>query len=135
MSHPDHDIRTIQTIYAAFGKGDVPGILAQVTTDAEFAFAGASKEVPWHGPWRGHAGIGTFFGAIAEGVEFRVFEPLGFTAGGDAVAVRLRLTYQVRRTGRVVDEHQIHWWTLRDGKVSAMIHFEDTAQVIAAVRA
>jgi ketosteroid isomerase-like protein len=133
MTHLDRNVQTIQALYAAFGKGDVPSILTMVTEDAEFSFAGASPAVPWHGPWRGPAGIGRFFATITEGVEFRAFEPLAFTTGSDAVAVRLHLAYQVRGSGRVVDEHQVHWWTLRDGKIRGLVHFEDTAQVIAAV--
>lgn len=134
MSHSDQLIRTIQTIYAAFGKGDVPAILENVTGDAEFSFAGGVGEVPWHGPWRGPDGIRRFFGAISEGVEFQAFEPLSFAAGPDVVAVRLQLAYRVRRSQRTVDEHQVHWWTFRDGKVASLTHFEDTAQVIAATK-
>jgi uncharacterized protein len=134
MTNLDQNVQTIQAIYAAFGKGDVPSILRMVTDDAEFSFAGASPAVPWHGPWRAHAGIGRFFGAIADGVEFRAFEPQSFASGSDTVAVRLRLTYQVRHSGKMVDEHQVHWWTVRDGKVCGLVHFEDTAQVIAAMK-
>jgi len=134
MTQPDRNVQTIQAVYAAFGKGDIPSILALVTEDAAFSFAGASPAVPWHGPWQGPAGIGRFFGAIGEAVEFRSFEPLSFTSGSDAVAVRLRLAYRVRANGRVVDEHQVHWWSFREGKVCGLVHFEDTAQVIAAAR-
>jgi ketosteroid isomerase-like protein len=128
-------MQTIQAVYSAFGQADVPSILAKLASDVEFSFAGGLREVPWHGPWRGHDGAARFFGALAEAVEFKTFEPLAFAAGTDSVAVRLRLVYQVRRTGRVVDEHQVHWWTLRDGKITSLTHFEDTAQVGAAVRA
>jgi ketosteroid isomerase-like protein len=132
MSQSNTQVQTIQAIYAAFGKGDVPAILACLTSDAEFSFAGGSPRVPWHGPWRGHASIQQFFTSIGEGVEFQTFEPVGFAAGPDTVAVRLHLTYRVRHSSRVVDEHQVHWWTFKDGKVSTLTHFEDTAQVIAA---
>jgi hypothetical protein len=46
----------------------------------------------------------------------------------------VRIAYGVKKTGKKVDEEQIHWWTLDDGgKVSRMPHYEDTAQVLAAV--
>ena len=131
---PADPITTIQEVYAAFARGDVPAILSRSTGDVEFTFAGASPTVPWHGPWRGHDGLVGFFTRIAERVTFDEFAPLAFTAGGDAVAVRLRLRYRVNATGRAVDEEQVHWWTLRDGRVSGLTHFEDTAQVIAAAR-
>jgi ketosteroid isomerase-like protein len=127
-------LQTIQAIYTAFGKGDVPAILAHVTPDAEFSFAGGSPDVPWHGPWRGADGITRFFAEVGQGVEFQTFEPLGFATGEGTVAVRLHLVYRLRRSGRTVDEHQVHWWTLRDGKVASLTHFEDTAQVIAAAK-
>lgn len=133
MSQSNSQVQVIQRIYAAFGKGDVPAIVEQLAPEAEFSFAGASPDVPWHGPWSGREGVQRFFSTIAEGVEFKTFEPLSFAAGTDAVAVRLHLVYQVRRTGRVVDEQQVHWWTLREGKIASLTHFEDTAQVVAAV--
>jgi ketosteroid isomerase-like protein len=134
MSQFNSQLQTIHAIYTAFGKADVPAILTHVSGDAQFSFAGGSKDVPWHGPWRGHADIQRFFTALGEGVEFQTFEPLSFAEGSDAVAVRLHLVYKVRGSGRVVDEHQVHWWSLRDGKVVGLTHFEDTAQVIAAAR-
>ncbi len=134
MSNPDSNVQIVQAIYAAFGKGDVAAILARVTDEAEFSFEGGSSEVPWHGPFRGHDGLRRFFGSIAEEVEFQSFEPLAFAAGPDVVAARLHLRYRVRRTGRTVDENQVHWWSVKGGKVVGLVHFEDTAQVLAATR-
>jgi ketosteroid isomerase-like protein len=132
MSNPESPIQLIERIYAAFAQGDVASITERLTADAEFCFAGGSADVPWHGPWRGAEQIATFFATMGKEVEFQTFEPLGFAAGTDTVAVRLRLRYRIRRTGRSVDEQQVHWWSLRGGKVSALTHFEDTSQVIAA---
>ena len=135
MTRIDTQVQTIQSIYAAFGRGAIGEILERVTSDAEFSFAGAAREVPWHGPWHGSAQLERFFETIGSAVEFEAFEPLAFAASSEHVAVRLHLRYKVRHTGKVVEQHQVHWWTLRDGRVSALVHFEDTAQVIAAVRA
>jgi len=134
MTITNHNVETIQSLYAAFGRGDVAGLLSHVTGDAEFSFAGGSPDIPWHGPWRGHAQIQHFFSVIGEQIAFEAMEPLQFTSSQDAVAVRLHVSYTVRRTGKRVDEQQIHWWDMRDGKVRGQIHFEDTAQVMAAAR-
>jgi uncharacterized protein len=128
------NVQLVQQIYAAFGKGDVATIAQHLAPDATFSFEGGSGEVPWHGPWRGSEEVSRFFAAIAANVEFEAFEPLAFTAGPDNVAVRLHLRYRVRSTDRRVDEQQVHWWTLTDGKVHTLTHFEDTAQVLAAAR-
>lgn len=135
MTNPDQDVSTIQAVYAAFGAGDIPGVLAHLTPDVSFTFAGASAEVPWHGPWNGAAEIPAFFTALGGAVTFDAFEPLHFAAGAGAVAARVHLRYRVHATGKTIDEDHVHWWTLRDGKVSGLVHFSDTAQVIAACRA
>jgi len=127
------NVRTIQTIYEAFGRGDVPSIVERCSGDVEVSFEGGSATVPWHGPWRGHGGLGQFFSTLAETVEFQAFEPRHFTSSASAVAVLVHLRYKVRTTGKIVDELQVHWWSLRASKVVALHHHEDTAQVLAAV--
>lgn len=134
MSTSQRNTETIQTIYAAFGRRDVPAILGNVTDDTRWSFNGARPEVAWHGPWSGKANLPGFFQAMAEHVDFIAFEPRAFHAVGDQVFVPLRIAYAVKRTGKRVDQEQLHWWTLdASGKVARMVHFEDTAQVLAAV--
>ena len=134
MTDNDTNVKTIQTIYGAFGHGDVPAILERCAPDAEFSFEGGVPIVPWHGPWRGHAAIGNFFTTIGGAVEFQAFEPRHFAASPTEVAVLVHLRYKVRATDKVVDQLQVHWWSLRDGKVVALRHHEDTAQVTEAAR-
>jgi ketosteroid isomerase-like protein len=67
-------------------------------------------------------------------VTLHAFEPHGFIASGADVVAHLRLAYTVKKTGRRVDEEQLQWWSLADGRVTRLRHFEDTAQVIAAWR-
>jgi ketosteroid isomerase-like protein len=92
-----------------------------------------TPDVPWHGPWQGHAGLDRFFSLLGEAVEFRAFEPRRFLSSDSDVAALVHVAYKVRATGKVVDELQVHWWTLSGGKVTALRHHEDTAQVVAAV--
>ena len=68
-------------------------------------------------------------------VELEAFEPRQLIAAGDDVVAHIRIAYTVKRTGKRVDEEQLHWWTVRDGKIARLRHFEDTAQVMAAWRA
>jgi len=135
MTESETNAKTIRDIYEAFGRGDVPAILERCSPDAEFSFEGGSPSVPWHGPWRGSAAIGRFFGTITEAVTFQSFEPRHFATSASEVAVLVHLRYEIRATKKVVDELQVHWWSLRAGKVSGLRHHEDTAQVIAAARA
>lgn len=124
-------IQTIQHIYEAFGRGDVPAIADRMSDDLDFGFEVKDSDVPWHRPVRGRAELSRFFGALAENLEFDAFRPLFFVAGDAAVFVHLHLEYRIRKSGRRVEGDQVHLWRFDDrGRVTWMRHFEDTAQVI-----
>ena len=126
---------TVQQIYAAFGRGDVKTILERVVDDTRWDFNGGSGQVPWHKPVTGKASLPDFFGAFGGNVTLATFEPTTFATVGPHVAVRVRIAYTVKRTGKQVEQEQVHWWTFNDaGRVVALRHFEDTAAVIAANR-
>jgi len=129
------NVKTVQDIYAAFGRGDLPAILERVTDDSHWSYNGARAEVPWHGPYRNKKELPRFFESMAQHMQYEGFEPRKFIAQGDDVIVHIAIRYTVKTTGRRVDEEQLHWWTLRGGKVARMIHFEDTAQVLGAAKA
>lgn len=130
------NVKTIQEIYDAFGRRSIEEILARVTADTEWAFNGASPEVPWHRTARGRDGLMAFFGTLGEEVEFRSFSPREFLHCGPHVVVDVSMEYTVKATARLVSQSQLHWWTLDgSGRVRRLMHYEDTAQVLAAVRA
>jgi hypothetical protein len=43
------------------------------------------------------------------------------------------MSFRVKRTERTVEQTQVHWWRFDGAKVRSIVHFEDTAQVAAAV--
>ena len=133
MTH-EH-VATIQTIYGAFGRGDVPGVMARVADRTHWDFAGGRPEVPWHAAVDGRANLPRFFEALMGSVELHQFEPREIMHCGPHVVVDVHIEYTVRKTGRRVSMDQLHWWTLdATGQVARLRHYEDTAQVLDAVR-
>lgn len=130
----DANVSLIQSIYAAFGRGDADFIAAHTAEGARWDFDVLDSDVPWHQPVVGPAEVPQFLAAFVSNVALELFEPRKFITSGEDVIVHLGLAYTVKRTGRPVREEQLQWWTVRDGKVAGLRHFEDTAQVIAAWR-
>ncbi len=126
------NVKLIQDVYEAFGRGDVPFIASKVHADARWDFNVTKSNVPWHVPITGPAEVPKFLGAFVGNVDLEAFEPRKLMASGDEVIAHIRLAYTVKQTGKRVDEEQLHWWTVRDGKIARLRHFEDTAQVVAA---
>lgn len=128
--------QTIQTIYAAFSRGDVPAILDLVADDVIWDnSAVASRECPWNGNFSGKKNLPGFFGAVGDNLDIKVFEPRSFVESGDNVTVLLRVESTVRRNGRPLVNDVVHAWTIDDaGKVSSYRHYNDTAAELAAWR-
>jgi ketosteroid isomerase-like protein len=125
--------KTIESVYGAFGRGDVPFIVERVNERTQWDFSVADSDVPWHAPVRSKAELPRFFQAMNEHLAFEAFEPLAFLTDGRNVVVKLRLAYLVKRTGRRVEEEQIQWWTFDEaGRIAGLRHYEDTALVKAA---
>ena len=125
--------KTVEAVYGAFGRGDVPFILQRVTDGTQWDFSVAASDVPWHAPVNGKQELPRFFQAMGEHVNFEAFEPRSFLTDGRDVVVKLRVAYTVKRTGKRVDEEQVQWWSFDDGgRISGLRHYEDTAMVCSA---
>lgn len=127
MSHLD----TVQTIYAAFGRGDVPAILAHLDERIEWehdAEGWDSYGVPWLRPGSGTRHVIGFFEALA-GLEFLTFTPVSLLANDAQVAAVISLEIMVKATGARFREYELHLWTFGDhGKATRFRHFVDTVK-------
>jgi uncharacterized protein len=121
------NVRTIQEIYAAFGRGDVPAILSRLSESVEWEYGPTSTNVPWLQRRRGRDGVAAFFASLAE-FEIHRFAPKEFLEGDRVVVVLLDIDFTVRKTGkRIVEEDEIHVWRFDpEGRIVRHRHGVDT---------
>jgi ketosteroid isomerase-like protein len=118
-------VERVQQIYAAFGRGDVPGILDHLAEDVEWDRDAPSYGVPIYEPGTGRDHAAAFFAKLAD-LEFHRFEPLNFLTGGNQVAVTIGVDATVKATGRRAEALEVHLWTFGDdGRVSRFFHCID----------
>lgn len=128
------NLETVQSIYAAFGAGDIPTIFQYLSQDVEWEHDAPDYGVPWLTPGRGHAHVMKFFEAVSN-IEFHVFEPINLLVGQNQVCAIIRLDGTYRPTGGRVVDLEAHLWTFgADGKVVRFRHLADTHQHIAAAK-
>jgi uncharacterized protein len=128
MSNPTE---IIQSMYAAFGRGDVPALLEMLTDDVEWTHRG-SIGLPYMGTVRGKAAVARWFGQVAELDGIQAFEPREFLAGPDHVTVLGWERTQALPRGKVFETDWVHVFNVRDGKVTRFIGTYDTAASAAA---
>src|SRR4051812_896795 len=127
----DH-VQTVQAIYEAFGRGDVPAILERLAPDVAWEAwednHATRGDVPYLIPRGDREGVGEFFGEVAK-LGVLDFQLLDLMAGRRQVAAEIRIV-----TPRFTDE-ELHLWTFGDdGLVHRFRHYVDTAKQIAAAR-
>jgi ketosteroid isomerase-like protein len=124
--------KVVQEAYAAFGRGDVEGILDRLSEAVVWkGVYGAAPHVPTAGERRGKAEVREFFRLVAETVDFSSFEPKEFIATGDKVVVLGHYTASTP-IGKTFDSDFAMVFTLRNGKVAGFQEFTDSAAVNAA---
>ena len=123
----DENIKTIQVLYEAFGRGDVARILDELTDDVDWATDAQLEAAPWHRRYVGRDEVPAFFESLAETVDVTEFTPLSFTANDTDVMCVIRFGMTVKATGKRSTANIHHWWRFRDGKVCFYRGAEDTA--------
>lgn len=133
MSAADNT-KTIEAMYAAFGRGDVEAILASLTDDVDWATDTESSAAPWYGVRHGKDAVVDFFQQFGSSMEVEEFTPTTYAANEDSVHTIVRCRAKSRVTGKVADMSLHHYFRFRDGAVCFYRGTEDTFQVEAALK-
>ena len=124
----DPKIAAVQRLYAAYGRGDVDAVLAELADDVDWAAEAASDSAPWYGTYHGKAAVPGFFAAIASNVDVSAFEVQSIAANEHDVIAVVRWTYTVRSTGRTASMYMQHWFRFADGRIVFFRGSEDSEQ-------
>jgi uncharacterized protein len=130
--HEQVNLQVVHQAYAAFGEGDVPGVLAMLTDNVRWSTPGPPDVIPYAGLRTGHEQVAGYFQSFGGAVEVTEFEPQTFFAQEDMVVVLGHYALRVKSTGNAVETDWVHAFTLRDGKIAEFRGYEDSAAIVAA---
>jgi ketosteroid isomerase-like protein len=124
--------RTVAGMYEAFGRGDVPHVLAQMAPDVEWIETEAGN-IPTHGTFASPQEVlENVFAKVPEHFEQFELRPELWIEAGDDVVVTGRVVARTH-AGRKLDAPYAHVFSFRDGKVSRNDNFHGTALWAAAL--
>ncbi len=123
---------TVQAMYDAFQRGDIPFILGHLAPDV---FWRQPASVPWGGDFNGPAQVGTFFAQLNQLVETTGFEVEDNIEAPDQVVSYGYYTSRNRATGKTSRARFVFRWQFRDGKVARYEALLDSAPIVAAAQA
>ncbi len=114
-----------RALYDAFGRRDIPAILAMLTDDVEWG----EPENPYNpagGTRHGHTGFLEWVAIGRDAEDITVLDLHDVIASGDHVAVVGYLECVAKPTGRAYSSDFVHVLTFRDGKIARFREFFDT---------
>lgn len=128
------NVQVAKDVYAAFGRGDIPAVLAAFHPEIEWRQAEGNPYHPDGTPWIGPQ-------AVLENLFMRLgSEWDGFTVAiralhdaGEHVVMEGRYTGTYKPTGKSIDAQVCHVLGVRDGKLVSFQQYVDTGQLQAAM--
>jgi uncharacterized protein len=128
-------VQTVQAAYAAFGRGDIPAILALLAEDIAWEHDWGGAQLKWYVTRRGREEAAGFFATLAD-FDFLRFEPFAFLTDETRVCTLVNIELRAKATGKVYRDLEAHLWTFGpDGKVAKFRHLTDTHQLALATAA
>jgi ketosteroid isomerase-like protein len=113
----------------AVNRADWTGVLELCDPDVEWWDRQDDFGATVH---RGRKEVGTFLAELDELVELRV-EPKEVIEAGEFVVVPVRLTGRGRASDTSFEEHEVHAFRLRDGKVTEGREYREKNEALEAV--
>jgi uncharacterized protein len=127
-TNTDPKIESVQRLYAAYGRGDVDAVLADLADDVDWAAEASGDAVPWWGPHLGKQEIPRFFEEIGSNVDVTKFDVVSLTSNEHNVIATVHWTFTVKATGKEASMYMQHWWRFADDKIVFFRGSEDTEQ-------
>ena len=127
--------QTVMNNYAAFGKGDIPVILATLAPDCVWSHPGNPDIVPFAGTFTGPDAIGNkFFGVIPAAIQILEFSPKIVGEEGSTVITSVFIKGKGVATGKEFENTAEMRWSFNDaGMVTSYKVNVDTAALESAL--
>ncbi|MGF7042673.1 nuclear transport factor 2 family protein [Mucilaginibacter lappiensis] len=118
------NIRMVEDLFAAFGRGDEQGLLTLAAEDIEWITPG--EDWPLAGTRRGHPGLLDLIQKSTEKLETSFPEAPEFVGQGNRVLVIGFSTGRVKATNKKFEDHFVIAITVQNGKVTNVREYVDT---------
>ncbi len=128
--------KLVHDLYAAFGAGDIPAVLALFDAQIAWREAEGNPYMPTGEAWVGpEAVLENLFMKLGGEWEAFTVHAARFHDAGDSVVVEGRYTGKCIATGSDLDAQFCHVWSFGGGKVTSFQQYVDTARLQRAMNA
>lgn len=128
---PDENLNLVKSLYAAFGTGDIPGVLNLLGDNVDWQFFGPA-DIPFAGPRLGKPAVQLFFQQLSDNFVVQEFQTDQFIVQDPDVVVLGHETMKSKKSGRTYTAQWTHVHTIAGGKISKFREYSDTEAILRA---
>jgi ketosteroid isomerase-like protein len=133
MSPSQENLGSVQQLYAAFARREIPTMLGMLADDVEWGEPD-NPHNPAGGTRRGHKGFLEWLAIGRDAEDILALDIHRMLADHDTVAVVGHMRCLAKQTGKTYESDFVHLVTLRSGKVLKFQEFFDTYAAAEAFR-
>ena len=119
----------VEQAYSARGKGNIDGVMAAFHPDVLFKLAGDEKVLALAGAVQGHSNVREAMTGFIAAFEFIQRDILSIISDGDRAAVHSRLKIRFVPKDITFSTELVDVFRFRDGKITELVEFADTALI------
>jgi ketosteroid isomerase-like protein len=124
------NVDIVKGVYEAFGRGDVPAVLAMMDPKIEWYEAEGNPYMPSGKAWVGpDAVLNNLLKRLGTEWDGFAVHPAAFHDAGDIVVVEARYGGTYKATGKSMNPQVCHVWSVKNGKLTKFQQYVDTAQL------
>ena len=124
------NVSFVKSIYAAFGRGEIPTVLGAMSADIQWHQAESNPYRPSGEAWVGpDAVLNNLFMKLGTEWDGFTVHPKTFHGAGGNVIVEGRYAGTYKPTGKSMYAQFCHVWDIKDGKLTRFQQYLDTAKV------
>ncbi|MEZ4584861.1 MAG: nuclear transport factor 2 family protein [Gemmatimonadales bacterium] len=130
-------IDVVRTLYRLFGEGRLEETFELMSPEVVLHEPGDAELIPWAGEFVGHEGLRRFYGGLASALSEISIDPASLRLvpiGADEVLALGTERATGAATGKSYESRSAWHWTVREGWITGLTAFHDTAAMEAALR-
>ena len=124
-------IEVAKKLYAEFGAGNLPGVLALLSDNVSWELIGPTS-IPYFGNYSGPKGVAEFFSKLFEMEDIQKFEAKKFLADGSSVIVLGSEECCAKSSGKKFCVEWVHIIEVLDSKIVLWREIIDTHPIVEA---
>ncbi|MBV9438556.1 MAG: nuclear transport factor 2 family protein [Candidatus Eremiobacteraeota bacterium] len=118
----------VQRGLAAFGRGDIPGLLELCADDVHVVFHDRGRTIPFAGTWDGKDRVLEYFRIIGDNLDVLKWETQRIVADRNHVVAFVDVDFRGKRSAKAAGETQAALdFTAAGGKITGWQVYADTA--------